>query len=204
MAQQTSVSSKSKRKQEIQNKKRRERFLSNAGWGSLGIAAAVLVGILIWQVTRPPTGEEIPVPASYRTHIQEGTPPGPYPSDPPAGGVHYGSTFEARFYEQSELESLSEYPEGYLVHNLEHGYVIFWYNCATLDETGCTRLKSGIQQVMADYDGLKLIAFPWQSLDVPVVMTSWGKLQRFNRFNAAQASAFIDANRNRSPEPNAP
>ena len=28
------------------------------------------------------------------------------------------------------MPNLPQYPEGYLVHNLEHGYVIFWYNCA--------------------------------------------------------------------------
>lgn len=46
--------------------------------------------------------------------------------------------------------------------------------------------------------------YPWKSLEVPLAMTSWGRLQRFETFDAAQASAFIKANRNRAPEPNAP
>ena len=58
--------------------------------------------------------------------------------------------------------------------------------------------------VTDQYNGIKLIAFPWQSIDTPVVMTSWGHLQRFERFNASRASDFIERNRNRAPEPNAP
>jgi hypothetical protein len=57
---------------------------------------------------------------------------------------------------------------------------------------------------MDEFDGFKLIAFPWKSLEVPVAMTSWGRLQRFETFDPSQARAFIKANRNRAPEPNAP
>jgi hypothetical protein len=118
--------------------------------------------------------------------------------------VHYDAPLDAGFYQESDLATLPAYPEGHLVHDLEHGYVIFWYNCAVLDETGCTQLKEDIQKVMSDNGGTKLIAFPWKTIDVPLVMTSWGKLQRFDTFNAAQASAFVKANRNHAPEPNAP
>ena len=185
-------------------RKRKQRLRSTLIWGGVGIAVIVIVGFLLWQAFRPSTGEAVSIPANYETHIAEGTPPGPYPSDPPAGGVHYASELDAKFYQETDLASLSEYPEGYLVHNLEHGYVIFWYNCAVLDETGCTQLKDNIQQVMNEFNGVKLIAFPWKSLEVPVAMTSWGRLQRFETFNPTQASAFIKANRNKAPEPNAP
>ena len=164
----------------------------------------LVVGFVFWQAYRPTVGEMIPIPPDYETHIEVGTPPGPYPSDPPAGGVHYATELDAKFYHESDLATLPQYPEGSLVHNLEHGNVIFWYNCALLDEAGCTRLKDSIQQVMDEFDGVKLIAFPWESLEEPVVMTSWGKLQRFQSFNPSQASAFVRANRNKAPEPNAP
>jgi hypothetical protein len=35
-------------------------------------------------------------------------------------------------------------------------------------------------------------------------MTSWGRLQRFEAFDAEQAKAFYRANLNQAPEPNAP
>ena len=195
---------KSSKRQQMQTRQRRQKTVTYLIWGGLGIAVLAVIGFLVWQAVRPSTGEAVSIPANYETHIQEGTPPGPYPSDPPAGGVHYASELDAKFYQETDLESLSEYPEGYLVHNLEHGYVIFWYNCALLDESGCTQLKDGIQQVIDEFNGVKLIAFPWKSLEVPVAMTSWGRLQRFETFNPSQARAFIKANRNRAPEPNAP
>jgi hypothetical protein len=65
-------------------------------------------------------------------------------------------------------------------------------------------LKAAIQQALDSAGNLKVIAFPWDSIDVPVVMTSWGKLQRFDSFDVDQAVAFVERNRNHAPEPNAP
>jgi hypothetical protein len=82
--------------------------------------------------------------------------------------------------------------------------VIFWYNCDLLDETACSELKSQIRSVMDELGGTKMIAYPWNSLDVPLVLTSWGRLQRFKVFDAEQAKDFYRANLNKAPEPNAP
>ena len=198
------ASTKVSKNQASQARKRKQRLTSSLIWAGLGIAALGIVGLLLWQAFRPPAGEAVAIPANYKTHIEEGSPPGPYPSNPPAGGVHYASELDAKFYQEEDLASLPKNPEGHLVHNLEHGYVIFWYNCAVLDEAGCTQVKDSIRQVMNGFDGVKLIAFPWKSLEVPLAMTSWGRLQRFESFNPSQARAFIKANRNRAPEPNAP
>jgi len=37
-----------------------------------------------------------------------------------------------------------------------------------------------------------------------VAMTSWGQLQEFEVFDEDLAATFVDRNRNRAPEPNAP
>jgi hypothetical protein len=34
--------------------------------------------------------------------------------------------------DESQFATLPEHLEGYLAHNLEHGHVIFWYNCNLL------------------------------------------------------------------------
>ena len=184
---------------------RNQRLTSTLIWGSLGVGVLALLGFFVWQGVRPGSarGVEVQVPADY-THIEIGTPPGPYISDPPAGGRHYPTTFKAGFYEESDVASLSQYPEGYLVHNQEHGYVIFWYNCPAPGVSDCESLKADIRKVMDGFGGVKLIAFPWKSLDVPVIMTSWGRMERLEVFETTEASAFIRANRNHSPEPNAP
>ncbi len=82
--------------------------------------------------------------------------------------------------------------------------MIFWYNCDLLSESACSDLKSQIKTVIDDLGGTKLVAYPWPSLDVPVIVTSWGRLQKFETFDTAQAKAFYRANLNRAPEPNAP
>lgn len=82
--------------------------------------------------------------------------------------------------------------------------MIFWYNCDLLDEAGCTELKSQIRSVMDELGGVKMIAYPWNSIDVPLVMTSWGRLQKFEAFDPEQPKAFYRANLDKAPEPGAP
>jgi hypothetical protein len=111
---------------------------------------------------------------------------------------------EAGFYEESDPAVQSEFPEGYLLHNLEHGYTIFWYNCDLLNEASCSNLKSEIKGVMGEINNFKVVGFPRSTIEVPLVMTSWGRRLPFDTFDADQATDFINRNRNRAPEPNAP
>jgi len=196
------LSKKSKRAiRRERNRKQNQR--STLVWGGLGIAALVFVGFILWRAFRPSSGESIPVMNSS-AHVLEGDDPGPYNSDPPTSGPHYAEEYEAGFYDESSPEAQVPYPEGYLVHNLEHGYVIYWYNCALLDGDACTALKAQLKSSLEENGETKLIAFPRASLDVPVVMTTWGQMQRFEAFDASAARRFVQANRNRAPEPNAP
>lgn len=173
-------------------------------WVGVGVAVLAIVAFLLWNAFRPASGEAVPVMANAGDHVPEGADPGPFNSDPPTSGRHYAQEFTAGFYDESSTEAQLDYPEGYLIHNLEHGYSIFWYNCNLLDEADCEDLKSQVKGVMDDVNGFKVIAFPRDSIDTPLVMTSWGQLQRFESFDADLARNFIRANRNRAPEPNAP
>jgi len=206
MAKDKSTSKASKR-QLIQERQRRQRLTNNLIWAGVGIAVLAVIGLFVWQAVKTPPpaeamGEVIPIASS--DHIADGTDPGPYSSDPPAGGVHYADTLPAKFYQESDLASLPARPEVHLVHNLEHGHVIFWYNCAALAEGSCDQLKEQIQGVIDEFDGVKVLAFPWQSLEEPVAATSWGRLYRFESFDPEIARQFVLANRNKAPEPNAP
>ena len=187
-------------RQAIQAQRRRKQLLTTALWAGLALALVVGVGGVVWAAARPLPGEAVAVMADS-SHVAEGTDPGPYNSDPPASGKHYEATLKAGFYNEGDVTA--EYPAGHLVHNLEHGYVIFWYNCA-LAGGDCSALKSAIQAVLQAEDNLKVIAYPWSSIDVPVVLTSWGRMQRFAAFDAQQAREFVRRNRNKAPEPNAP
>lgn len=193
-------------------RKARTRKRSYFIWGGVGLVSIVLIGAFLalrrsgsaqtGNGFAAPVGDSVAIlPAD---HVEAGTDPGPYNSDPPTSGRHYAAEYDAGFYDESSPQATELYPEGYLVHNLEHGYVIFWYNCATLDVPGCTDLKDQIKKVMSDFDNFKVIAFPRPSLDVPLVMTSWGRIQPFDSFDLTLAKAFVRNNRNKAPEPNAP
>ena len=101
-----------------------------------------------------------------------------------------------------DIPTLPAHPEGYLVHNLEHGYVIFWYNCKANPAINCTDLKKAILNVMDTYGGVKLIAFPWPTLDVPLAMSSWGRIYKLNIPDERLMRQFVTSNRFQAPEPN--
>jgi hypothetical protein len=166
----------------------------------LALALIAALAFAFSASARPILGEAVAVMADF-SHVVEGSNPGPYNTDPPTSGRHYPSSYQAGFFNQVDADVPC--PAGYLVHNLEHGYVIFWYNCQLVDEAACAQLKSEIQAVMDRADNNKVIAYPWPSIDVPVVMTSWGRMLRFETFNPADAFAFVQNNWNKAPEPHA-
>ena len=193
---------KSKRRR-IRERRRNERRRSYLIWGGIGAVVLAIIGYFVWVNVRPQAGESVQVMPS-RDHVQEGTDPGPFNTDPPSSGEHYASALPAGFYSDADSERLGEYPEGYLVHSLEHGYVIFWYNCEAAAVTDCGELQNQIREVMNEFDNFKVIAFPWSSIEVPVAMTSWGHMLKMEEFDANAAEDFIDRNRFQAPEPNAP
>jgi len=190
-------------RERIRQQRRSRRTRSLLVWGGSGVGLVVLIIVLVWPRAQPSQGVAVPVMDSA-AHVEPGTDPGPYNSDPPTSGRHYAEPLPSGFYEEDEVAQLGDYPEGRLVHSLEHGYVIFWYNCERVDPDECDQLKQDIRQVMDDAGSLKVIAFPWSSIGEPVVMTSWGQMLRMQRFDSDSAAQFIRINRNRAPEPQAP
>jgi hypothetical protein len=173
----------------------------------LGLFTIVVIAAFIFNQPRGSVaatdeimGDIIPIDSAE--HVDPGSDPGPYASNPPAGGKHYAEDWEAGFYDESSPETNVAYPQGYLVHNLEHGYVIFWYNCAATSD--CAVLKQQIRTVMGEFSNVKLIAFPWSDMDYPLAMASWGRLLRFDAINLDVMRAFVRNNRNQAPEPNMP
>lgn len=191
-------------RQRRREQKRKRKLRTTLIVGGAVLALIALIGYLIWDANRPVAGGEVPIMPNAADHVPEGQDPGPFNSNPPTSGRHYSQPLDAGFYQAGDPETQIAYPEGHIIHNLEHGYVIFWYNCEILDQDSCEQLKTQIQAVMDDFNGVKLIAFPWPSIEVPLAMTSWGQLQRFETFDEERAKEFVRSNRNRAPEPNAP
>lgn len=185
-------------------KVKRQKRINTLAWVGGVVVVTAIFGYLIWDSARPAVGMAVPIMANFGDHVPEGTNPGPFNSNPPTSGRHYDDEYETGFYDETSPEAQVPYPEGYLGHNLEHGYVIYWYNCELLDAIECAELKDQIKESMEASGNNKLIAFPRNSIEKPVVLTSWGQMLPMDEFDAGEAKRFVSANRNRAPEPNAP
>jgi hypothetical protein len=145
-----------------------------------------------------------------------------YADAPPAFGAHYPSPapFTRKFYTADDRPAIS-----YLVHNLEHGYNLLWYDATIAKD------KDQLAQVKAiakKFEGQKLtnkfIALPWTSKDgkafpkgTHVVLTHWssggdpsdvskqqGVWQYCKKVSGATVKTFVkDYPYTDSPEPDA-
>ncbi|GMR09830.1 MAG: hypothetical protein BMS9Abin28_0650 [Anaerolineae bacterium] len=198
-------------RERIKAKRRKERTRSIIIGGVIAAVAIAGIAWLVNQASARESGEFVEIPQvqaveemESRAHVADGSDPGPYNSDPPTSGQMYSSPAVAGFNDAGSVDSFGEFPAGPLMHSQEHGYVIFWYNCDALNESECDDLKDGIKQVMSRVGNFKVIAFPWPSIEEPVVMTSWGRMLRFDEFDADLAEQYVRNFRNQAPEPNAP
>jgi len=198
-------------RERIKANKRRERTRNAAIGAAIAVAAVAGIAWMANQAREREGGEFVPIPQVEAvpempevSHVAEGTDPGPYNSDPPSSGKHYAIQAFAGFNDVGDLDSFGDFPAGYLLHSLEHGYVIFWYNCDVLSAAECEDMKDEIERVMGRVGDFKVIAFPWTSIEEPVVITSWGRMLRFDEFDADIAEQYVRNFRNQAPEPGAP
>src|SRR5687767_12191205 len=162
------------KRQQLKEQRRRKSMVTNILWGSSLLVVFAVVGYIIWSsATTPPkpavtgtpqatllppgsmVGEAVAVDPD-RGHIADNSDPGPYSTNPPTSGHHYATWKQAGFYDTNT----DAFPQAYLVHNLEHGYIIFWYNCTILSDAECTDLKTQIKTVMDGAGNFKVIAYP--------------------------------------------
>jgi hypothetical protein len=96
-------------------------------------------------------------------HVEPGTPLD-YPEAPPAFGRHYNiwADFETKFSTVGDRPELGE-----LVHNLEHGYTILWYDETAADDAEQMDQIRAIADKFTGSSNLrtKFKAVPWTSED---------------------------------------
>jgi hypothetical protein len=140
------------------------------------------------------------IPTQEAVHIENVADYEPYNTDPPTSGAHYGDPMQPAdpgLYQEP-------IPDENLVHSLEHGYVIIWYDCSALTENGCAQVQQDIDEVIAETGTFKVIGMPRAGMDQPVIMTSWGRMMRLEGFDREKVVNFIEVNRGRAPEPDGP
>ncbi|WP_372728116.1 DUF3105 domain-containing protein [Nocardioides sp.] len=96
-------------------------------------------------------------------HVPPGTPLN-YPEAPPAFGQHYDmpDAMARKFYTAKDRPEL-----GTLVHNLEHGYTILWYDETIADDAEQMKVIRGIASKFEGTSNFrfKFKAVPWTSED---------------------------------------
>lgn len=106
-------------------------------WFLIIIASLLLVGLLAWlfiESSKPLPGEA--ALQDGRSHLPEGSKV-EYKFNPPTSGDHYPSWITKGFYDTPRAD-------GYLVHSLEHGYIIIWYDCENKVQSSEFRVQNGI------------------------------------------------------------
>jgi hypothetical protein len=186
---------------------RRKRSASrkNSGTWIIGGLAFLFVALVVFlfYISQPASpasamGRQVAVASS--DHVPDGTDPGPYSTDPPVGGKHYATDLTAGFYDEERAAAIPFHPEGYIVHSMEHGYVVYYYNCNADPEISCDDIKAGIQTVMDGFNNVEVIAFPWPSQETPIVMASWGRIMPLETVDLDSMRQFYRGNLNKSPE----
>ncbi len=96
-------------------------------------------------------------------HVDVGTPM-TYDDAPPAFGTHWNmwDGMDRKLYTSSDRPELGE-----LVHNLEHGYTILWYDKTVADDKSKMDVLRGIASKLEGTSNLrdKFKAVPWTSKD---------------------------------------
>jgi hypothetical protein len=134
-------------------------------------------------------------------HIEEGKPM-VYPLNPPSSGPHY--PVWAR-WDGSYGPGVLARP--YWVHNLEHGGVVFLYNCPS----GCPDVVTGLEQLQSSLPADPLCVAPVRTrtlvtsdsllpADVPIAASAWGFTYTASCFDAPSLRAFYEAHHGHASE----
>lgn len=110
------------------------------------------------------------------------TPHAPYNSDPPTSGPHMPGVAAWGSYTTVQ-------PDEYLVHNMEDGGVILWYDMGSEEENAAT--VDVLNDIARGYS--RVVIAPRENLGSPYVFTAWTRLQRFAELDREAMIRFIDA-----------
>ncbi|MDO8619515.1 MAG: DUF3105 domain-containing protein [Candidatus Daviesbacteria bacterium] len=178
------------------------------------VATVILLGGGIWFLSIQGAREQTKLSKSLigeaianqgANHVPESTKE-EYSTNPPTSGPHYANSQPAGVYER-------EVPDGNLIHSMEHGAVILWYkpsgnaNNQPTEGTESAEInslsKQDIERLKQTFNSAsvsKKIMVPRDSLDVPIALTSWGRLLKLQTIDEGQIKNFMETNEDRGPE----
>ncbi len=123
-------------------------------------------------------------------------------SNPPSSGAHYPIWAAYQAY-------TAPVPRGYYVHDLEHGAIVFAYQCPS---GSCPEIAAELQSVSDSLpddplctgggEGVRVRTdiTPYPLIDVPVAAAAWGWVYKAACFDAPTLKAFALAHYGQGPE----
>ncbi|WP_225335343.1 DUF3105 domain-containing protein [Halomicrobium urmianum] len=116
-----------------------------------------------------------------------------YSTVPPTGGRHYSSTVSAGVY--SDPQSY-----GALVHSLEHGAVVVYYDPSQLSADERENLESYANAYQDPWQSFIAVPNPQADPDAAYVLTAWEKRLTMDEYDPATVRAFTAEYLGRGPE----
>jgi hypothetical protein len=187
-------------------------------WRLLAIGGVLVVGVIVIVLvlvvgSTPNPNEGIAEPDDGGVHVSVGAncrddpascnlSSNPYSSLPATSGPHW---------EPSGIANWGVYttpqPESQVVHNLEHGGIVIWYDAQQVAAADVQTLTDYVNaQVRSGISGrYKFILTPWggsQPLPAPIVATAWRYLLPLETADTSAIADFARAHYQHSPEPN--
>ncbi len=133
-------------------------------------------------------------PSEGQLHVPQGSPVF-YQTMPPTSGTHYARATPAGFYTKTP-------PLGSLVHSLEHGAVIIYYDPERLsqDKEAEDYLRALARTYRSTWMSVIVAPHPEPDPEYPYILTAWTVMLRLPEYDPARVEAFLAEYLGRGPE----
>jgi len=174
-------------------------------WRILGIGAILLLGLVILLLvflfgsgtTDPGTVGTRQVDAGG-AHIEGGNAGSGYTSVPATSGQHWNTADSPGPWGVYT----SAQPQERVLHNMEHGGIVIWYQPSQVSTADVAALTQFVQQQITT-ERFKVILTPWSGANFghPIALTSWNWLLYQDSVDLDVIRSFLDAHYGQAPEP---
>ena len=168
--------------------------------GVAGVAALLVLGVLARQPSpyalsahgSPNLLKSVRTfPSEGRGHVAPGTEVR-YETTPPTSGNHYPTPTAPGFYTSPQMP-------GNLVHSLEHGNVVVYYQPDRLKSVDKTALQGWVSHYGGPWNGFVVVPNPYPNPPY-LVLTAWTHMMVLKHYDPAAVSAFASEYLGRGPE----
>lgn len=119
-----------------------------------------------------------------------------YHTDPPTSGDHWGGPTPPGFYAPGQSEAYW-LPER-LVHSLEHGNVVIYYDPAVITADQQERLKAIVKKWPGSWEGVVVV--PRTDAANPLIATAWEYTMKLSSWDEGRINDFVREFAGRGPE----